>query len=264
MVERTGRASGAACPVLMYHKVGAPVTCPQDRFLNISEGAFRRQINLMVRLGYQCRTFAEVADALSQGKTLPRRTFAITFDDGYRCIGETAAPILAEFNLTATIYAVPEYVGKTNGWDSGIGKPLVELLDWSGLRRLADSGWEIGNHSRSHRPLGRLEDAEAEAEIREGKEKLEAVLGVTVLSFCYPYGNLNTRTPDLVRAAGLRSACTSRSGLARSCNDPLLQPRVKVYDESIVGLLNRILLRPHLPEIRRRNGPDRPLPRRYA
>lgn len=263
-MTRIDKAHDARCPVLMYHKVGQPVAGAGDRFLNISGPAFHRQISMMMRLGYQCRTFAEVADALSQGKTLPRRTFAITFDDGYRCIEEVAAPILAQLALPATVFAVPKYVGKTNGWDADNGKPLAELMDWSGLRRLAGAGWEIGNHTWSHRHLGLLADTDAETEIREGKEQLEAELGVKIVSFCYPYGHLNTRTPGIVQSCGLRSACTTRSGLARSGYDPFLQPRVKVYEESLVGLLIRILIRPHFPEIRRRHGPDTPAPRRHA
>ncbi len=253
-----------AFPILMYHKVGQPVTCPQDRFVNISARAFRRHIELLVRLGYQARTFAEVGEALARGHTLPRRTVAITFDDGYRCIEEIAAPVLAEYGLPATIFAVSGCVGTTNGWDVQNAKPVVPLMDWAGLRRLSNTGWEISNHTHSHPHLDQMDDADAIIEIEKCNHEIEAALGVKARSFCYPYGHLNARTPKLVCASGLRIACTMRSGLAQSRNDPLLQPRVKVYGESVLDLLSRILLRPHLPEIRRRRWADRPLPRRYA
>jgi peptidoglycan/xylan/chitin deacetylase (PgdA/CDA1 family) len=251
-------------PVLMYHKVGQPVTGPQDIFLNISAGAFRRHIEILLRLGYQARTFGEVGEALARGQTLPRRTIAITFDDSYRCVEEVAAPILAEYALPATLFAVSKYVGATNGWDVETAKPVLPLMDWDGLRRLSSLGWEIGNHTHSHPQLGWLDDADAIAEIEKCNQEIEAALDVKVRSFCYPYGHLNERTPNFVRASGLQTACTMRSGLARSKNDPFLQPRVKVYGESVFDLLSRIMFRPLLPEIRRRRLADRPLPRRYA
>ncbi|MDQ2686250.1 MAG: hypothetical protein M3Y28_00110, partial [Armatimonadota bacterium] len=69
---------------------------------------------------------------------------------------------------------------------------------------------------------------------------------------CYPFGHINARTPELVRRAGFRAACTTRSGLACAANDPFLQPRVKVYDPSIAVFLYRLLIRPTLPDFRRR------------
>lgn len=238
-------------PVLMYHKVGHPVTCPRDTFLNISGEAFRRQIGTMVRLGYQARSFGEVVEALNDGRTLPRRTFAVTFDDGYECVGEVAAPILADFGFPATVFVVSDCVGGTNIWDRPLNNPELPLMDWDALRRLAADGWEIGGHTRSHRHLGALEDGEALREIRQGKEETESRMGRALTTFCYPFGHLNAATPGLVSAAGFRGACTTRSGLARAASDPFQQPRVKVYHDSVAVLLYRLLLRPRLPNFRR-------------
>src|SRR3978361_1203921 len=103
-----------AVPVLMYHKVGHPIACPRDAFLNISGEAFRRQRRAMAHLGYRARPFGEVVDALNAGRTLPRRTFAVTFDDGYACVGQAAAPILKDFGFPATVFVVSDCVGATN------------------------------------------------------------------------------------------------------------------------------------------------------
>lgn len=242
--------------ILMYHKVGHPVSRPEDAFLNISGEAFRRQVRTLVALGYEARTFAEVIEAMTQGQTLPRRTCAITFDDGYRCIGTVAAPILAEFGFPATVFIASSCVGATNIWDRKLGKPELPLLNWEELHRLVERGWEVGGHTRSHRHLGALDDAEAYREISEGKNEIETHLGQTLRTFCYPFGDLNERTPAFVRAAGFRGACTTRSGLARSTDDPFLQPRVKVHGEGIAGLLFRLLIRPHLPFSSRQSSRD--------
>ncbi|MDQ2686251.1 MAG: polysaccharide deacetylase family protein, partial [Armatimonadota bacterium] len=169
-----------AVSILMYHKVGYPCSAPRDAFLNIPHEAFRRQMQALARLGYQARTFAEVADAHASGRRLPRRTCVITFDDGYRCVGESAVPILAEFGWPATVFVVSDCVGATNAWDRTLGHPELPLMGWEELRQLSGGGWEIGGHTRTHRHLGALTDGEAYQEIADGKAEAEARMGITL------------------------------------------------------------------------------------
>ena len=251
----TARAAGHPhpVPVLMYHKVGHPVTCRQDTFLNVPATDFRRQMRLLAALGYQARTFAEVVEAFVCGHTLPRRTFAVTFDDGYRCIGDCAVPVLADLKIPATIFVVPSGVGQTNVWDSGEDIPALSLLDWEDLRRLLAAGWEMGGHTHSHPHLDALDDESAYTQILSGKQAVEDRLGISPTTFCYPFGHYNACTPALVRAAGFLGATTTRSGLARPDSDPFLIPRVKVaYRDGVMGLLYRMLVRPNLPNARPR------------
>ncbi|HLV81221.1 MAG TPA: polysaccharide deacetylase family protein [Chthonomonadaceae bacterium] len=240
-------------PVLMYHKVGHPVACRQDTFLNVPADDFRRQMRLLAALGYRARTFAEVVESLVCGRALPRRTFAVTFDDGYRCIGDFAVPVLAELNFPATLFVVPTGVGQTNIWDREEDIPILSLLDWEDLQRLLAAGWEVGGHTLSHPHLDALDDESAFTEILSGKQAVEARLGFPLTTFCYPFGHYNARTPALARAAGFLGATTTRSGLARPECDPFLIPRVKVaYRDGVMGLLYRILVRPNLPNARPR------------
>lgn len=237
-----------AYPVLMYHKVGAPVSSPADTFLNVSAHDFRRQMRALAALGYTARPFAEVVEAVTRGLTLPRRTMAITFDDGYTCVGESATPILAEHGFPGTVFVVSEAAGKTNAWDHENARPVLPLMDWEALRRLQEAGWEIGGHTCSHPHLDRLEDPEAREEIARGKAEIESRLGGSLRTFCYPFGHSNERTPELVRDAGFLGACTTKSGLARSGQNPFLLPRVKVATrDGVIGLLYRLLVRPYLP-----------------
>lgn len=239
-------------PVLMYHKVGVEADNPGDHYLNISAVSFRSQMRVLARLGYRARPFCDIVEAVAQGRTLPRRTFAITFDDGYRCVGTQAAPILAEFRFPATVFVVSECVGKTNLWDRKTEHAQAALLNWQELGALCAAGWEIGGHSRSHVPLAQMEAVQARAEIQESKQATEAQLGHPLRTFCYPYGSCDARTAALARDAGFRGACTTRSGLAHLRHDAFLQPRVKVYHEGVLDLLYRVLLRPNLPTLRRK------------
>ena len=237
----------------MYHKVGHPVASRGDCFLNVSGEDFLRQMRIMARLGYQARPFAEIAEAVSARKSLPRRVFAVTFDDGYDCIGKVAAPILRSLGFPGTVFVVPEGVGRSNAWDSVNDRPLLPLMNWEKLDCLAEAGWEIGGHTRTHPHLDALTDACALADIVEGKEATEARLGRPLLTFCYPYGHYNAQTPELVRAAGFIGACTTRTGLITPTTHPMLIPRIKVaYRDGVFGMLYRMLVRPGLPDMRTR------------
>jgi peptidoglycan/xylan/chitin deacetylase (PgdA/CDA1 family) len=93
-------------------------------------------------------------------------------------------------------------------------------MDWGQLRALADSGLvEIGGHAVTHCPLAAMDEAEARAEIAEGRARLAEMLGRAPESFAYPYGAPTTVGPRdiaLVRAAGYSSAYTTQ-------HRPLLQ-----------------------------------------
>ncbi len=235
-------------PILMYHKVGAPVASPNDRFLNVSQRNFARQMQAISRLGYRAITFSKLAHALESSSPLPRRSFTVTFDDGYQCVADFAAPVLAKCGWPATIFVVSGYAGKSNAWDEEAGLPVLPLMDWPQLLHLQSEGWEISGHTMSHPKLDLLDEGEARRELQESKQQIEEKIGQAITTFCYPYGRLSRRTPELVRDAGYRAACTTRSGIANIQQDRWLLPRVKVASrDGVAGLLYRLYIRPLLP-----------------
>ncbi len=235
-------------PILMYHKVGAPIRTRADRFLNVSAPDFARQMRLLARLGYQGITFAEAAEGLAGARPLPQRPVCVTFDDGYANVAEFAAPVLERRGWPGTVFIPTAYVGGANTWPAGAGDPVLPIMDWESLRSLAATGWELSAHTRSHPRLGELDEDAAAREIAAGRDDIEANTGVRPSTFCYPFGSFNARTPELVRQAGFKAACTVQSGIAHTGLNPYLLPRVKIaYRDAVAGLLYRLFLRPHLP-----------------
>jgi len=234
-------------PILMYHKVGAPVAAKPDTFLNVSPRSFGRQMRVLQRLGYVGITFAEGADRLRNGRPMPKRPVCVTFDDGYTNVLEYAAPVLRELGWPATVFVPTGYVGATNAWDQAAGYPLLPIMSWEQLKSLEAEGWEMAGHTRTHPRLGDSEDSPALEDIRLGRADLEAHIGSPIRTFCYPFGSVNDRTPKLVRDSGFIAACTTNSGLARPATDPMLLPRVKVaYRDDVWGFYYRLIIRPRL------------------
>lgn len=237
----------------MYHKVGEPVRSKRDTFLNVSAENFAKQMRLMKRLGYASRTFGDVLEAWTHQKPLPAKTFVITFDDGYVNVGRYAAPILEEAGFVATVFAVSQAVGETNAWDAGTNNAVLPLMDWGRLRELQGLGWEIAGHTANHPHLDALDDAAALEEISRGKAELEAALQTEIKTFCYPFGHLNARTPQLVKSAGFLGACTTQRGIAKPEDNPFLLSRVKIaYRDNTLAFLYRLAVAPHLPDMRKK------------
>jgi peptidoglycan/xylan/chitin deacetylase (PgdA/CDA1 family) len=69
--------------------------------------------------------------ALREGRPLPRRAVALTFDDGYRDNLELALPVLRDLGLPATFYLVP-------GILEGDVDPWWERLGWAFARARAE------------------------------------------------------------------------------------------------------------------------------
>ena len=150
---------------------------------------------------------------------------AITFDDGYRDNWEIAAPILREFDLSATFFLVSGYLDGDAGTHGG------PWLTWDQARELAAAGFEIGGHSHTHPRMARLsEDRQAE-ELRINRERIAAELGQVPAAFAYPYGTLldyTLETERLVAEAGFVCACTNRYGVNRPETDPFNLWRINI------------------------------------
>lgn len=89
---------------------------------------------------------------------------------------------------------------------------------------------EIGAHTVNHPPLSRIPIAAQEQEIERGKAELERAIDRPVTSFAYPHGDYSRETVPLVREAGFRRACSTRSELVGPGSPRFELPRFSVGD----------------------------------
>jgi peptidoglycan/xylan/chitin deacetylase (PgdA/CDA1 family) len=100
------------------------------------------------------------------------------------------------------------------------------------VRRLAQSGVEIGSHTIAHPILAPAALEEARREIGESKSKLEQVLGHAVQAFAYPFGapglDFKPRDEALVRESGYTLAFASQGGFVSRSNNRFALPRIGI------------------------------------
>ncbi len=142
----------------------------------------------------------------------PHKSVVITFDDGYMDNYESALPILREYNFPATVFVVSSLVGKTNNWMRADGYPEKPLMGWHEIEKMKGNGITVGSHTVNHYHLSHLSLEDAKREIEDSKKFLEDKLGIPINHFAYPHGDMNESIMNMVKEAGYRTACLTRSG----------------------------------------------------
>ena len=90
------------------------------------------------REGYHVITLKQFLDFAALRQQLPRKTVVLTFDDGWKSFKEYAYPILKELGFPATLFIYTDFIGARIA------------LSWAELKELAQEGYDIQAHSKSH------------------------------------------------------------------------------------------------------------------
>jgi len=191
-------------PILTYHRIllEEPTRERDPQRIAVSLEQFRRQMTWLKRLRYHVFPLEKYPDHLRLNKTLPSRSVAITFDDGYEEVFRFGLPVLKEFGFPATVFAVAEELGGQNAWDGG-GVPLMSIDHY---KEWAREGMNIGAHSCRHKHLTRENGETQRHEIIDAKHLLEDSLGQRMTTFAYPYGESDARVETLIKEAGYAAA----------------------------------------------------------
>lgn len=131
--------------VLMYHRIAEPATDTWD--LAVSPENFTAQLEVLTRIG-PCGTFAGIHAALI-GATPHRRSFAITFDDGYRDNLLAGLPALRKAGVPATVFVASGLTGSGREfWWDALARVFLQSPRLPGRLRLRLDGvwhdWVLG------------------------------------------------------------------------------------------------------------------------
>jgi peptidoglycan/xylan/chitin deacetylase (PgdA/CDA1 family) len=213
----------AMAPILVFHAIEnslAPDSFPPD--------LFARGMAMLQEAGYRTIPLLDLVACLRNGARPPAGSFVLTFDDGYRSVYEHAAPILARYNWTATVFllggARPRRAESAGPLEMS-GRPL---LRWREIDEMRNAGLAFGAHTLTHPDLTRLSAREAEDEIVGSKAALEEMLGERVRAFAYPFGRYDASTREIVRRH-FECACSDRLGLVNTGSDAYALERVDAY-----------------------------------
>jgi biofilm PGA synthesis lipoprotein PgaB len=185
-----------AAVVLQYHHVSDDTPASTST----SPGRFAMHLDYLAESGFDVVPLDQLVDTLREGRPLPDRTAAITFDDGYISIYDTAWPMLKAKGWPFTVFI------NTEPHDEN--RPL--FMSWAQLKELHAAGATIANHTVGHPYLLRKpEDTDPDQWKSWVKQEIESAqlgigkqIGETPMLFAYPFGEFDASVLEIVGELG--------------------------------------------------------------
>ena len=212
-------------PVLMWHNLAEE----SSGDMTISVDTFRAQIEALHEAGFKTVSLQQLYDYVHFGTELPEKPIVLTFDDGYFSNYEYAFPILQEYDMQATIFAIGVSVGKDTYKDTD--HAMTPHFGADEAREMVDSGLiSVQSHTFDMHQWPPFEDGNAqvretllpfdgeadadyeaavEADFAESRELLESITGQPVNALAFPEGAYVTLTQDALRSAGAELTFTT-------------------------------------------------------
>jgi len=135
------------------------------------------------------------------GKSLPKKTVVLTFDDGpHKRYSEEIAAILKQYGVPAVFFEVGRNIGSVDAAQQAKLNGGAEVS-----RKLKAAGYTLANHSYSHAQLSKESGGKLQAEILDTDLLLKAVDAERSPLFRFPYGARNSEGMALLHKAKLQS-----------------------------------------------------------
>jgi len=199
----SSNAPAQAIPVLTYHRI---VNDGNDTS-NVTVALFRDQMRKLKDAGWNTVTLKEFESYMRGERSLPEKSFLLTFDDGAKESFYPVDPILQSLGYNAVIFVIVQ--------SSNTPKSTYYLSPQELTQMLRTGRWEIGSHSYDgHHPYltntgdngiffadklwltdqNRLEtDQEftdrVRADLTRAKSELNSTYGGPIDTFAFPLGN---------------------------------------------------------------------------
>lgn len=116
-----------------------------------------------------------------------KKQAALTFDAAWgNDDTQTILKILEKYNVHATFFM-------TGGWVENYPEDV---------KRIAEAGHDLGNHSQNHKNMSDLTKSEIQEEIQQVHEKVQKLTGIEMNLFRAPYGDYDNELIEAVKMSG--------------------------------------------------------------
>lgn len=185
--------SAQAAVVLQYHHIGN--TTPPST--SVTPELFQQHMEYLAEKKFNVVALTDLVEKLKQGKPLPDKTVAITFDDAYQSVYSTAFPLLKKRGWPFTLFINTQPLDQQ--------KKL--FVTWAQLKEMAQHGATLANHSAEHNHLLRLRAGETRAqwheriraEVDDAEKRIKEMTGQSHRILAYPYGEYDEPTKALLK-----------------------------------------------------------------
>lgn len=220
-------------PILVYHHFAEKC----QSLLCMPTGIFDKQMKYLKNHGYRVITLGELLGFLRYRHAIPKKSVAITIDDGYRSAYQIAYPILKKYGFKATLFIYTDFIESSSS-----------AMTYEQLREMKVDGFEVGSHSLSHADLTKKMKGESEEayearikkELVTSKKIIDRKLGQRTRYLSLPYGNYNNKVLSLCEQVGYKMALSVKRGGNPFFADPLFLRRDQVLERDMGKFISRL------------------------
>ena len=204
--------------ILVYHHVSAS-TPPST---SISPEDFERHLEYLEQNNFNVIPLDNMLKTLRAGEQLPEKSVAITFDDGYISIYDTAFPMLQSYGFPFTLFLST----------GPIDKQQQSYMNWDQIREMSRAGVIIANHMVEHPYMLEIGSDETDAdwinrlqnELLAAESRIEQETGQSHRYLAYPYGEFDLDIKLMLKNNGF-IGLAQNSGAIGVNSDFLALPR---------------------------------------
>ena len=136
---------------------------------------------------------------------MSRLIVTTSWDDG-SILDLKLGELLTKYGIKGTFY-IPRFSKRITPMQK------IDLLELAAKH-------ELGAHTINHAHLTLIPQSEAKTEIEGSKIYLEDIAGTQIKMFCYPFGEFNEDTKQIIKAAGFIGARTVKFNGLKDIPDP--------------------------------------------
>ncbi|MCP8900755.1 polysaccharide deacetylase family protein [Gilvimarinus xylanilyticus] len=187
-------AGAQAAAILQYHHISDSTPLATSTRVEL----FTQHLEYLAQNDFRVLPLPALIERLQAGEDLAEKTVAITFDDGYDSVYNTALPELKKHQFPFTVFVNADLVGSPG------------YANWQQLKSMMEAGATVANHTTTHPHMVRKKPGETDAgwrarmtrEIQTTQKRIEEELGQIHKLLAYPYGEFNAPLLSLVKSLG--------------------------------------------------------------
>ena len=196
-------------PVLCYHQLREwrPKDSRSAKDYIVPPGNFEEQMKMLHDSGYKTILPDELMAYLEYGKSVPEKSFMLTFDDTDLSQFEVALPVMEKYGFKGTFFIMTVTMGKPG------------YMSREQVKELSNRGHEIGSHTWDHQNMKKLPAEQYKIQVDKPNIQLKEITGKDTKYFAYPFGLWNTGSIQGLKDHNIKAAFQLVE--ARDTSDPL-------------------------------------------
>lgn len=187
--------------MIAYHGVGDPPPGADVNNLFVSPERFDAQMAYLS----EKRRVVPLNELVAGHVSGTRPAVAITFDDGYRHLLQTALPTLERYGFEATVFVPTRWIGEKNVWDPPSECDLA-IMNAAELKDADRRGLRVESHGHAHIDMRTADQIEIEQDLTESLRVLKDLTGRTPRFLAWPFRDGSSIAQRLAETAGFHAA----------------------------------------------------------